>query len=455
MAFTALAAGVSGLQAFTEGVGIIADNITNVNTIGYKETRSRFSTLVTENSSLSTYSPGGVRAFSETLVSSQGLLQPSSSATDLSVDGAGFFVVRDGANANDANGEILYTRAGAFSQDAEGFFQNTAGHYLLGWPLDSAGDIPANQNDLSLLEPININALNGFGDATSNVSLRANLQSSTPITAGYTNGALAAGTLNADFETNLQVFDSQGGSHTVVLSAIKTATNEWNYELTFDDPTDLNAGTHGANGLIGAGVLAFNTNGSIDLGNTTLNSISAAGATLTPVTLPGGTLTFEYNNTGASAVDNGSIVFNFGSDGEANGFSQFDSISTLISSSADGASFDNVNGVAIGEDGTVSALFDNGLTLDVFQLPVAIFQNPNGLTRQQGNAFGISDLSGDFALQQAGFGGAGSIAPNSLEQSTVDLANEFSELIRVQRAFSASTRIITTSDEILEELTRL
>ena len=88
MAFTALAAGVSGLQAFTEGVGVIADNITNVNTIGYKETRSRFSTLVTETGALSSYSPGGVRAFSETLVSKQGLLQPSGSATDLSVDGA-------------------------------------------------------------------------------------------------------------------------------------------------------------------------------------------------------------------------------------------------------------------------------------------------------------------------------------------------------------------------------
>ncbi len=455
MAFTALAAGVSGLQAFTEGVGVIADNITNVNTIGYKETRSRFSTLVTENSSLSTYSPGGVRAFSETLVSSQGLLQPSSSATDLSVDGNGFFVVRDGANANDPTGEILYTRAGAFSQDAEGFFQNTAGHYLLGWPLDSAGAIPSNQNDLSLLEPININALNGFGDATSGVSIRANLQSSTPLTAGYTTGAIAAGTANADFETNLQVFDSQGGAHTVVFSAIKTATNAWSYELTFDDPTSLDTTVQGANGLIGTGLLTFNTDGSIDIPNSTLNNVTGGGPGGTAVTLPGGPLTFAYNPSGANAVDNGSIVFNFGTDGEANGFSQFDSISTLISSSADGASFDNVNGVSIGEDGVVSALFDNGLTLDVFQLPVAIFQNPNGLTRQQGNAFGISDLSGDFALQQAGFGGAGTIAPNSLEQSTVDLANEFSELIRVQRAFSASTRIITTSDEILEELTRL
>lgn len=450
MAFAALAAGVSGLQAFTEGVGIIADNITNVNTIGYKETRSRFSTLVTENSSVATYSPGGVRAFSQTLISKQGLLQPSGSATDLSVDGAGFFVVRNGDGAQDATGEVLYSRAGAFTQDAEGFFRNTAGLYLLGWPLDNAGDIPSNQNDQSLLEPININSLNGFGDATSNVGIRANLQSSTPVFGGtYATGDIAAGTVDADFETNLQIFDSQGRSHTVVFSAIKNNTNEWAYELTFDDPTSLDSTVH-TDGLIGSGNLVFNTDGTIDLGNSTLQDASSNSVSMT-----GGSLDFTYNNSGAVAVENGAISFDFGDDGEANGFSQFDSISTLISSNADGASFDNVNGVSIGEDGTVTALFDNGLALAVFKLPVAIFQNPDGLTRRQGNAFGISDLSGDFALQQAGFGGAGKIAPNSLEQSTVDLANEFSELIKVQRAFSASTRIITTSDEILEELTRL
>lgn len=451
MAFTALAAGVSGLQAFTEGVGVIADNITNVNTIGYKETRSRFSTLVTENSSLSTYSPGGVRAFSQTLVSKQGLLQPSGSATDLSVDGAGFFVVRNSDQAEDQTGEFLYTRAGAFTQDSEGFFQNTAGLYLMGWPLDDTGAIPSNQNDPSELVPININSLNGLGDATSNVSLRANLQASTSVFAGtYAAGDIAAGTATPDFETNFQIFDSLGRSQTVVFSAVKTGVNEWGYELTFDDATFLDGTTH-TNGLIGSGDLNFNPDGSIDLGTSTLNDVFAG----TAVTLPGGSLTFDYTTSAGVQVSDGSFEIDFGTDGETNGFSQFDSISTLISSSADGASFDNVNGVSIGEDGFVTALFDNGLALDVFRLPVAIFQNPDGLTRRQGNSFGISDFSGTFALQRAGEGGAGKIAPNSLEQSTVDLANEFSELIKVQRAFSASTRIITTSDEILEELTRL
>lgn len=446
MAFTALAAGVSGLQAFSNGVGVIADNITNVNTIGYKETRSRFSTLVTETSSRASYSPGGVRSVTESLISRQGLLQPSNSATDLAIDGAGFFVVKKAADANDP-GEFQFTRAGAFSKDSEGYYRNTAGLYLMGWPLDTAGNIPTNQNDLDALEPINIDQLNGFGQATDEVSIRANLQSSTPIQAGYAVGNLAAGTSTPDFETNIEVFDSQGRGHTVRVSTAKTGVNTWSYELFFDDPTQLD-GVH-TNGLIGSGDLVFNTDGSIDLGSTTLNDIGGGA-----VTLPDGDLSFTYSNALVN-VDNGSINFDFGTDGEANGFSQFDSLSTLIASSVNGAQFGNVIGIGIEEGGDVTALFDNGLSLAIYQLPVATFPNPDGLARKQGNAYGFSDLSGNFALVQAGTGGGGTIAPSALELSTVDLANEFSELIKVQRAFSASTRIITTSDEILEELTRI
>jgi len=452
MAFTALAAGVSGLQAFTEGVGVIADNITNVNTIGYKETRSRFSTLVTETASLSSYSPGGVKSFSETLVSKQGLLQPSNRATDLSIDGGGFFVVRAGVDAEDTDGEILYTRAGSFTQDDEGFLRNTAGLYLMGWPVAADGSTTNNQNDTTELEPININELNSLGTATQSASLRANLQSSASGIATYSVGQIADGTVaTPDLETNIQVFDSQGRQHTVVIAAVKdsTAANTWNYELYFDDDTVLEP-AH-TDGLIASGQLVFNDDGSIDLGSTTMNDIGLNAVDLSA----GEALSFSYLSTGETTVEAGSIALDFGTDGESNGFSQTDNASNLLSSSVDGASFENVTGVSIGEDGSVTAIFDNGLTLTVFKLPVATFQNADGLTRRQGNSFGLSDLSGDPSFQFAGKGGAGSVAPFSLEQSTVDLANEFAELIKVQRAFSASTRIITTSDEILEELVRL
>ncbi|PCI61751.1 MAG: flagellar biosynthesis protein FlgE [Kordiimonadales bacterium] len=459
MAFAALAAGVSGLQAFSEGVGVIADNITNVNTVGYKEARSRFSTLVTETSGNGGYSPGGVRQFTETLVSSQGLLQPSANATDLAIDGSGFFVVRNADSANATDGTLEFTRAGAFSQNADGFFTNTAGLFLLGYQIDSSGNLPTNLQSESSLSPINITQLSGAAQATSEVSLRVNLQASTTVTStAYTLGDLAAydddvsNGQQPDFQTNIQIFDSLGREHTVVIAAVKTGANEFTYEYYFDDPGSVDS-TNQPNGLIGQGVLTFNTDGSIDIGNSSLNSIT--GSTPTAVTLPGGTLTFDYDSSGGVLVEQGSIVIDFGDDGDTNGFTQSESGSALVSSNVDGARFDNVSGISIDERGVVSALFDNGLSLEVFQLPIAVFDNPDGLQRRAGNSYGASDQSGTVNFSLAGTTGAGNITPNALEQSTVDLANEFAELIRVQRAFSASTRIITTADELLEELTRL
>ena len=137
------------------------------------------------------------------------------------------------------------------------------------------------------------------------------------------------------------------------------------------------------------------------------------------------------------------------------GLTQFDSISTLISSSVDGAVFGNVIGVSVDEEGVVTALFDNGLTRPVYKLPIATFQNPDGLRRLQGNNYGVTDNSGTFSLVEAGTGGGGSIVPSTLEASTVDLANEFTQLISTQRAFSAATRIITTADEMLAELNQV
>ncbi len=461
MAFAALSAGVSGLQAFTEGVGVIADNITNVNTVGFKESRSNFSTLVTETAAISSFSPGGVISQTSTLVSQQGLLQPSGSATDLAVDGAGFFVVRLGNDPEDfTNSQTVFTRAGSFTPDSEGFLRNTAGLSLLGYPLDSQGNVPANTQDLSLLQPINISNLNGFGEATQNAALRLNLQASTPITTGYAFGDLNSATPTApDFETNIQVFDSLGGGQTLTISFLRTGTSEFSYEISFADPAQVDSPAN-APGVVGVGTLNFNTDGTIDLPGSSLFAVDAATAAVTttgPDLLDDTTgavspLTFAYNNTGPASRAPGNITFDFGTDGQADGVSQFDSPSALISSAVDGALFGNVAGVSIGENGDVTALFDNGLSVTPFRLPIATFPNPDGLQRLQGNAFGLSSLSGLQALQEPGEGGAGSVAPNALELSTVDLANEFSELIRIQRAFSASTRIITTSDEILAEL---
>lgn len=452
--FASLASGVSGLGAFSSALGMISDNIANLNTVGYKETRAKFSTLVTETSSSSSFSPGGVQALPQSLISRQGLLQSSTSATDLSIDGAGFFIVSTRGEPVDQNSEISFTRAGSFTPNADGFLRNTAGFFLMGVPLDSSGNAPTNLV-LTELQPINVSNLTSTAEASTSVAIRANLQSSQPINAAITaatyNPATVANSMagyaadvsagivppvngvQPDFQTNIQVFDALGGIHTVTLSALRQTDNLWNVEIYVDPPNEVTSALVGT-GQLASGQLGFNGDGTLDI------TTSSAGL-LAPLTV---------NWTGGA--DAGTLTFDLGSDGLSDGMTQFSGTSTIISSSVDGATFGNVVGVAIDKDGVVSALFSNGLAKRVSQIPLSTFQNPNGLTRRQGNTYTVSDQSGTLNLKLAGFGGAGFVAPSTLEASTVDLAAEFTSLITVQRAFSANTKVIITVDEMLNEL---
>ncbi len=452
--FASLASGVSGLGAFSSALGMISDNIANLNTIGYKETRAKFSTLVTETSSSSAFSPGGVQALPQSLISRQGLLQSSTSATDLSIDGAGFFIVSTRGEPVDQDSEISFTRAGSFTPNADGFLRNTAGFFLMGVPLDSAGNPPTNLI-LTSLQPINVSNLTSTAEATTSVALRANLQSTqalNPAIGGGTyNAATVAGSMSGyaadiaagiippvngvkpDFQTNVQVFDALGGVHTVTVAALRQASNLWNVEIYVDPPADVTSGLVGT-GQISSGQVAFNGDG-------TINSAGTTATLLTPLAVPW-----------TGGADAGTLTFDLGNDGLSDGMTQFSGKSTIISSSVNGATFGNVVGVAIDVDGVVSALFSNGLAKKVSQIPLSTFQNPDGLTRRQGNTYTVSNQSGTQNLKLAGFGGAGFLAPQTLEASTVDLAGEFTNLITVQRAFSANTKVIITVDEMLNEL---
>jgi flagellar hook protein FlgE len=445
--FGALASGVSGLGAYSSALGVVSDNISNINTIGYKKTTAQFKTLVTETRSSGSYSPGGVASAPRTLVGQQGLLQASNSPTDLSIDGAGFFVVRADSTQG---GQVLFTRAGSFRQDSEGFLQNTAGLYLQGLRLDSQGRA-VNDGNVDRLEPINIAGLTGTAEATSNIRIRANLRSSQPldplVTSVPYNPAVAASSMagtnltppvgiQPDFSRPIRVFDAQGGSHSLTLAFKKSATpNQWHAEIYATPADDIITAPGLVSGQVASGTIAFNADGSLDLANTTLPD----------------TLNVTYANNAGSLP----ISLNFGSQDAVDGITLFDSPSTLISSSVDGAVFGNVTGVSIGKDGIVTALFNNGLNRAVYKLPIATFQNPDGLQRVQGNAYSVSDFSGNFSLVDPLTGGGGGISPESLEGSTVDLAEEFTKLITFQRAFSASGKIITTADDMLQELNQI
>lgn len=437
--YGAMFSGVSGISAQSQAMGMIADNISNVNTIGYKKTHASFSTLVTTAASATTYSPGGVASNPSSLIDRQGLLQSSASPTDLAISGAGFFVVNT-ANGQGTNaGSYLFTRAGSFNPDAQGYLRNTADYYLQGWPIDSTGALPSSRTNLTSLETVNIANLTGTATPTSTLSIDANLQSS-QATAAYTFGDMSAGTVTPHFERTIQIFDSKGGTRGVTMGFFRDnalAANQWAVEIYANPSTDVT----NPNGLLnaaGTSLLAFNTDGTLDTGTSNIPTTLA-------ITTWAATL----------GIANSSIAIDWGVDGTSEGMTQFDSASALIKTEVNGAIFGSLSGVQIDEAGLVTAVFDNGTRRDIYKIPIARFPNANGLDNRNGNAYIQTSGSGDLSLLEGAQGGAGKIAASALEASTVDLAEEFTNMIQTQQAYSASSRIITTADEMLDELIRL
>jgi flagellar hook protein FlgE len=360
-------------------------------------------------------------------LSHQGLLTSTGSSTDLALSGNGFFIVTD----SPAGTSQMYTRAGAFAPDALGRLKNGAGFYLKGWTLNSDGSMPANRSALST---INLGSVNGTAEPSANVKLRANMQASVAATAGYSVGQMTAGTVTPSFEQTINVYDSQGGSRPLQVSFLKTAADTWAYEIAYQGPV---ADIGGApNNPVASGNLTFNADGTL-------------------ASPAGGNKSFTMPWAASTGLASQPLTINFGTVGLANGLSQFDAPSVLTSANIDGAPYGSVTRVSVNEEGYVSVLFDNGIEKRVFKIPVATFSNPDSMAAMSGNAYQVTDASGDPTITEANTGGAGTVASNALEASTVDLAKEFSNLITTQRAYSAATRIITTADQMLQELMQL
>lgn len=428
--YSALYAGVTGLGANASAMATVADNITNLNTVGYKGVDSQFSTLVTEGRAQRSYVAGGVTAAPRALIARQGLLQSTGNSTDLGIDGAGFFVTRTGSQADDA---VAFSRAGSFRPDDAGYLRNAAGYYLQGWRLDSRGQYVTN-GTTGGLESVRVSDLAGTATASDLVSVRANLSSTTPILAApYAAGDMAAGRIAPAFTRAIELFDAQGGSHTMNLAFQKTGVNQWAVEAHVDPAGDVTA----PDGLIASGTLMFNDDGSLNVAGSTPSLFQ-------PVA-------FSWTN-GAGAEP---LTLDLGRADGIDGMTQFAAPSALISSTVNGGLLGNIASVEIDDNGRVSAVFEDGTARAVFQLPLATFANPDGLTRLPGNGFAVSSESGGYVLNEPGVLGTGQIAGGALEASTVDLAQEFSNMIRFQRAYSASSKIITTVDDMLQEASAL
>lgn len=443
--FGALFSGVSGLTAQSQSMGMISDNISNVSTTAYKGAVADFSSLVTGNANVTTFSPGGVLSNTNYEINRQGLIEPSTSPTDVAIVGDGFFVVSDLSNGT---GEQLYTRAGSFKTDFLGNLRNSAGYYLQGWALDSNDEIV----DVNQISPINVRLINGVATATDRVEIGANLDAAqVPHAGAYAAGNLAefeatdgASGVQPHFSRNVQIFDAIGKPHSVTVSFLKDAgaTSTWNVEV-YADASEVETGTH-PDGLLAAGQISFAGNGSL-----ATNTI----APLTPTTTAGAPVGVNWLDTDGS--DDSLLDFDFGTPGVTSGLSQFASNYNVVYVTQNGAEVGQLNGVSINEDGFVVASFSNGGQQKLYKLPIANFFNPLALSPRTGNVYNETVESGTFNLREAGVGGAGAISPSSLEAANVDIADEFTKMIVTQRAYSANARIITTADEMLDELIRI
>ena len=437
--YGAMMIGVSGLDANSRALSVSSSNIANVNTVGYKASNNAFSTLLASAVGTGDVSSAGVVANQAQHVTEQGGITSTQSATDLALSGNGFFVVSPSLSNNNGTGQsLLYTRAGSFVPDSNGNLKNTAGLYLMGWPLDANGAVPTDRNDLT---NINVNNLAGKAEATTKLSMKANLQASTAVTSPYTTGDMAAGTVTPNFQRTINVYDSQGGAQPLQVSYVKTAANTWSYEVTYQGAA-ANIGSP-TNNVIATGSMAFNADGTLKTADTTAGSPTGS----INVTVPW--------VPAVSGLNPQAISIDMGTVGSSDGLTQFDNPSALVSSSVDGSLFGSLSGVSIDTDGFVTAQFSNGLSQKVFKLPVATFANSDGLSAVSGNAYAASNASGTPTIGEANLGGAGTIQSQALEGSTVDLATEFTNLITTQRAYSASARIVTTADQMLQTLEQI
>jgi flagellar hook protein FlgE len=469
---SAMLSGVSGLVANSAALASISDNIANVNTIAYKRNDTSFQSLVTAASG-GQYNAGGVLSITQQQNSQQGQLQQTASSTDLGIYGSGYFITtKQATNVSPVDARI-FTRAGSFQVDSAGYLRNASGYYLQGWPVDQLGNINVDPSDLTRLASINVGAVGGAADPTTQVSINANLDTSQPISAAATAAALVppgAGAydpatnnmasydpvantgVKPDFSLQIPISDSQGTQRTFEVDFLKSTTpNQWYAEIRAVGNNQVQTTPPLANGQVATGIVAFDPAGKIDMSKTTLfggppspaNPTIDLGASAGPAGANG-----QWDPSLGIAAQQIAISI----DTAPGGLTQDDAESATQSISTNGTAFGNLTNIEIDTKGNVTAIYDNGVTRRIAQVAVATFPNPDGLKAISGNGYQVTQESGTYNLKPPGSGGAGVLSPSTLEASTVDLSTELTGLITTQSAYSASSKIITTADQMLQTL---
>jgi len=403
-------AGVTGMRAHQLMLDVVSNNIANVNTGGYKASRVQFADALSEtlrnaagttasNSAVNPLQVGlGVVVKSTTAQFSTGSFQLTDRPFDSAISGAGFYIVN-------VKGEELYTRSGSFNLDSTLTLVDGSGGRVQGWMADNAGQLDSvgAVRDINLADYQSVPA-----QAATSMKVRGSLSVSTNV-----------GTV---IDSLAKVVDGLGIENTVTVRYEKVSDNNWTMKL-FDD----------TNTQIG--------------GTVALQFDPASGHLVSPTTDPSFTLT---------PTTSGADPFTFSVDlGAGNdGLHQYGG-TTVVSITQDGRGPGQLRDYGIAADGVISGRYSNGVILDIARIAVATFGNNEGLKKVGEAHYRSSQVSGEAVRGIAGEGNVGDIKSGVLEMSNVDLGREFTDLILAQRGFQANSRIITTSDEMVQELVNL
>ena len=404
--YTSFNTGVSGLGAQSRRLGVISDNIANVNTTGFKAVKSDFSDIVA----------GEMRAYSSGMSTStmlakpdvdrQGQIQKTGVPTDMGISGDGFFIVRDSEQA----GDYGYTRAGSFVIDNLGALRTRDGAYVQGVPIASVANVvPPSFGDLSSIR-VPQSTLSAL--PTSRVSIAANLPA-------------AAGTVSATspLMASVDVYDQLGTPRHLdfAWSTANSTTRAWNVAVRERG--------------VATPISTFNL------------SFDAAGVLIPPVA--GAEFRIQLPGGGTGTATGTGIALNFG---DTTALSAPYSLSTI---DQNGAPAGQLIGINVDGSGVLSLNFSNGVSKAAYRIPLATFPDPDGLRLSSGNIYRESIASGSGLPHIADTGGAGEIVAESLEGSTVDIAEEMTDMLITQNSYSASAKVINTIDKMLEEAVRI
>jgi flagellar hook protein FlgE len=408
---------LSGLTADSDALDVVGNNLANLNTVGYKDTEVNFYDLLQQSiAGGATQIGGGVSAPQTEAVFSQGSIQSTGGNYDAAINGNGFFVVQD------PNGDTLYTRAGNFQLNGSGELVTDTGQVVQGWTaqngvLNTSGPI----GDITIPS----NALQ-TPSATQNMSVSMNL-----------NAAGVVGASSGSFSTSVQVVDSLGNTQDLTLNFTEASPGNWNYTVTIPGQA-VSGGTAGTPSVVAQGSLAFDQNG---------NLTSPSAPAQVPLSITGL----------ADGANDMNINWNLATEG-GNGtplITQYAASSAVSASTQDGVPASQVTQVSIADGGAITAQFSDGNQVVIGQLALASVSNPDSLISVGQNNFEVGANTATPVIGVPGTGTLGTVEGGAIEASTVDIATEFTNLIIYQNSYDANSKVISTLDQMTQNLLNL